>query len=396
MKILFLTPQLPFPPESGGLIKTFQTLKLLAKRHEVFLVCFTSSSLKAGFKKQLEDICQRAEVVVSPYPTAQFKDMKPFILKSLFSPMPFIVFRHHDKKMKDLVKRLIKKEKFDAIHIDHLNIASCLPKKKDCLWVLEEHNIESEINWGIFKREKWNKFKIFSFWEALKLTTYEKRVIPKFDYIFTISEEDKKKLVKLGVKKDKVFFLPTPFKTKNLFSFKRNLPVILFVGMLSWWPNKDGFFWFYQKVLPLIKQAIPGGVRFIVVGKGAAEEMVALNKKDPSFELVGYAKYLTKYLAKAGVFVVPLRAGSGIRIKILTALSAGLPVVSTTKGAEGVTRKTEGGIILADTPGEFAKAVVRIIKDKNFAKELSHEGIEFIKKNYNRQKAKEVLRKVYV
>jgi len=394
MKILFLTPRLPFPPKSGGQIKTFKTIKLLAKKYKVFLVCFCSNSKKTTAKKPLEKICQRVEVIVSPYPTAEFKDIKTFIFRSLFSPLPFIVFRHYHREMKDLVERLIKKEKFEALHIDHLAMASYLPKKKEGLWFLEEHNIESEINWGIFKKESWNKFKIFSFLEALKAILYEKRIIPKFDYIFAISKEDKKKLVRLGAKKEKVFFLPTPFEIRNLFSSQKRTSLILFVGGLAWWPNKDGLLWFYEKIYPLVKKEIPK-VKSVIIGAHPPKEIARIGEEDSSVQVKGYLPEIKPFLSQAGVFIVPIRAGSGVRIKILDALSFGLPVVSTKKGAEGIANKNEGGLILADEPEKFAKAIVEILKNKKLAEELSKAGLEFIKNRYNEEKTRLVLEKVY-
>ncbi|MBU3956748.1 glycosyltransferase family 4 protein [Patescibacteria group bacterium] len=394
MKILYITQILPYPPDSGGKIKTYQTLKLLGQKHQIYLACFASDLPTAALKKKLKKICQRIEVIVSPYPTARFKKIKPFIFKSLFSSLPFIVYRYRDKRFKKTVEKILEKEKFDAIHIDHLNMASYLPREKDCLWVLEEHNLESEINWGIVRREEWNKFKIFSLLEAIKLAIFERRTVSKFDYIFAISKSDRKKLIKLGAKENKVFFLPTSFKTKPLLGSKSHKLTILFVGLLAWWPNKDGLLWFYEKIFPLVKQKIPN-VELIVIGKEATKEMIDLDKKDRQFRLIGYVEDLEKYLAKASVFIVPLRVGSGIRIKILTALAAGLPVVSTKKGAEGIASRSGKGIILADGPKHFARAVVKILKNRKLANKLSRTGLDFVKRDYNQQKAAEALERAY-
>lgn len=394
MKILYLTSRFPFPADSGGPIKTLRTLKLLAKNHQLFLLCFAPSKQYLSHQGHLEKLCSEVRVFVSNLPFDHFKNIGSVILKSLFLPEPFIVYRHRDKRFKKAVDEILEKEKIDAIHIDHLNMSSYLPKKKNCLWVLEEHNIESEINWGIFKRERWNKFKLFSFLEALKSVVYEKRMISKFDYILTISRDDQRKLIRLGARKNNVFFLPAPFDINPRFCFKNQESVVLFVGMLSWWPNKDGLFWFYKSVFPLIKKEI-ADAEFLVIGKEATREMIGLDQKDPDFKLVGYVKDLEKYFGKAGVFIVPLQAGSGIRIKILTALSMGLPVVSTKKGAEGIVGKSGEGIILADSPNDFAQAVVEVLKNKSPAERLSKTGLDFIKKNYNEKKAKAVLEKVY-
>lgn len=394
MKILYLTQVLPYPPDSGGKIKTYQTLRFLSKKHQVYLVCFTPQSRDLTYQRNLQRLCAEVKVFVSNTPFDHFRNIHPIILKSLFLPEPFIVHRYRDGRFKKAVEEILEKEKIDAIHIDHLNMASYLPKKKDCLWVFEEHNLESEINWGIVKRERWNKFKFFSLIEGLKMVIYERVKIPRFDYLFAISESDRKKLIIIGARENRVFFLPTPFKTKPLFDLEKSKPIILFVGLLAWWPNKDGLLWFYEKVFPLVKQKIPKA-ELMVVGKEATKEMFDLDEKDPCFNLVGYVKDLDKYLSQAGVFVSPMRAGSGIRIKILTTLSVGLPVVSTTKGAEGIVDKASNGIILADSPEDFSQAVIDILKNKKLAEKLSKAGLDFVKRNFNQQKATNVLKKVY-
>ncbi len=396
MKILFITQVFPYPPDSGGRIKTYETLKLLGKKHEVYLVCFSPKLLSREQEEKILKICRSIKVITSLIPFSQFKDIKPFIFRHLFSPMPFIVNRFRNKKMEQIIKSLIKKEHFDAIHIDHINMAWVLSLKKECLWVLEEHNLESEIAWGIFRKEKWNKFKFFSLIEALKLNLFEKKMFSKFDWILAISPEDKNKMVKMVINEEKILFLPTAFKVKNLFKFKslQKSPVILFVGMLSWWPNKDGFWWFYEKVFPLIKEAV-AGVKLVVVGKEADEKIIETGRNDKQLEIIGYAKDIDPYFESANVFIAPLRSGSGIRIKILTALSRGLPVVSTKKGAEGIIQKSGPDLILADKPNDFAKAVIKLMKSKKMALKLSKEGIDFIRKDYNSQKAQKVLEKIY-
>jgi glycosyltransferase involved in cell wall biosynthesis len=394
MKILFITPVLPYPLDSGGKIKTYQTLKQLSKKHQVWLFCFARDKKEASRKKYLEEFCCRVEVVISPYPFAQFKEIRPFIFKSLFSALPLAAFRHRHQEAQKMIEKMMRKEQFDALHIDHLNMATYLPKTKNCLWVLDEHNLEYEISWNIFKRESWNKFKVFSLLEFLKLYRFEKKMVKKFDYIFAISEADKKKLINLGVKAERIFTLPTTFELKTIKNSPPKKNQILFVGLLSWWPNKDGFFWFYHQVYDLIKKKIPR-VRFIVVGNQATEEMKALARQDSSLDLVGYAKDVSRYFEESQVFVVPINSGSGIRIKILTALSYGLPVVSTTKGAEGVVSKSSGGVILADSPEEFAESVIKILKDNDYAKKMAAAGREFTHDNYRAEMTRKALEKVY-
>ena len=394
MKILFLTQFLPYPLDNGGAIKTFQTLRILSQKHKVYLFCFLEREEKKKHQRLLEEKLEiKVKTVISHLPLSEFREIKKDILKSIFSPLPFIVYRYQDKKLAGLVKERIRKG-IDAIHVDHLNMATYLPDHKSCLWVLEEHNIESEFNLRIFKKEKFNKFKIFSFLEMVKADFYEKRIIPNFDYWFAISKVDKEKLIRRGAKQEKTFFLPVSFKTKSFFSFKKDRLNIFFVGDLAWWPNKDGVLWFIREIFPLIKNKI-SKVQLFLMGRRAGEEIKKLVSLDSQIKLLGNVKSLKKYLKNASCCVAPLRGGGGVKIKVLTSLASGVPVVSTTIGAEGIEIKDGDEIILANKPADFAKAVVSVLKSRDLAESFSKAGLDFIKKNYNEEKAKAVLDNVY-
>lgn len=391
MKILYITQLLPYPLDTGGKIKTYKTIKLLAKNHQIHLVCFVPKPSDLKYKKELEKLCKKVMVFVSPLVRARYKDILGKVFLNLFSLTPFIFYRYFNFKMEQYINTILKKEKFDAIHIDHLNIAQYLPKEKNCLWVLEEHNIESQGKFSIAKKERF-PFNLVFFWEAVRLWLMEKKWFKEFDYILAISDRDKGTMIRKGVRENYVFVLPTPMKVKNLFSWGNKN--ILFVGLLSWWPNKDGFYWFYEKVFPLIKNKIPD-VKFTVVGDGAREKMKNYAKKDSSLHLVGYVKDIKPFLKNAGVFIIPLRMGSGVRIKALTAMAAGIPVVSTFKGVEGISLSHNKKVLIADRPEVFAEKIIKVIKEKKLAYFLSRNGQEFIKRSYSQNLTEKILLKIY-
>jgi len=394
MKILYLTQILPYPFDSGGKIKTYQTLRILGQKHQVFLTCFLDSRKNIGHTQKLKKICYQVKCFYRPVITSRFREIAGIVLKSMVSLLPFEVYRYSDRRMSSYLKEIIDKESFDAIHIDHLNMAQYLPKEKTNLWVLEEHNVESKLAQKAFKKEKRLSFKFFYFWESIKFWFFEKKYLRKFDRILAISQKDRIELIKKGIAKDKITVLPVSLKTKNLFSFSDKEKIILFVGFLSWWPNKNAFFWFYKKVFPLIKKRIPR-VEFWLIGRQPAKAMIEFSRRDYSLQLLGHVENIEDYLKKTSVFIVPIQSGSGIRMKILTSLAAGIPVVSTTVGAEGIAVKPNQGILIANTPEEFVSAVIRVLKSKRLALRLSKKGRDFIKKYYNQKEAGRVLDEVY-
>lgn len=392
MKILYLTQILPFPEDSGGRIKTYQTLRLLAKNHQVYLVCFVTSKNDFKYRKNLEKFCHQVKAFYNPIITSRFKKIPKILFSSLFSFLPFEVYRYFDSQMKLYIDRIAEREKFDAIHIDHINMSQYLPLEKNCLWVLEEHNIESEAALEIFKKER-SLFRLFYFWEFIKFWFFEKKILAKFDHILAISQEDKLTLINRGINKDKVTALPVSMQVKELYKSQEEKN-LLFLGYLSWWPNKDGFFWFADKVWPKIKKEIPK-IKLSIIGQGANEKMRRIDEENEDVVLLGYVDNLTAHLSKTSVLIVPLRMGGGIRIKILTGLATGIPIVTTTIGTRGISVKKEREVLLADNPSEFAQAVIKVLRNEKLANQLSCQGLEFIKKNYSQQEAKKALSKVY-
>lgn len=165
------------------------------------------------------------------------------------------------------------------------------------------------------------------------------------------------------------------------------------MGLLSWWPNKEGIEWFLKRVYPLIKKRL-GDVEMVVVGdregyvKDAAERFEGV-------ELTGYVEKVDEYYEDCGVFVVPLRVGSGIRVKILNAMAAGMPVVSSSIGLEGIPARDGREVMVADTVDEFAEKVEKVLIDESLAMELSRNALSFIENEYSEEKARLSVEKVF-
>lgn len=395
MKILFITQFLPYPLDTGGKIKTFRTIELLSGKHKIFLISFVEKKEDLKWGKKLDNHCFGVKTFVTPITTSIHQKLKRKVVTSFFNPKPFRVQKYFLKEVADFIGELSKKENFDVIHCDHETSIQYLPYVHDWqkkLKVYDEHNISSEGLLGYAKHERNPLEKIAYLAEGVKFWIYEKRMIPIFDRILTISRADKEKLGEQGIDPTKINFLPVPFKIKPQFDFgSKN---ILFIGLLSWWPNKDAVLWFYRHILSAVRKRIPQA-KLLVVGVNPPDEIKRIGKRDRSVEVTGYVKDVQPYFKKAGVFVVPIRAGAGVRVKILDALAFGIPVVSTKIAATGIKVRNKKEIFIENEEKNFAKAVVELLKDKGLAEELSLNGIKFIKENYNQKKAKKVLEKIY-
>jgi polysaccharide biosynthesis protein PslH len=214
--------------------------------------------------------------------------------------------------------------------------------------------------------------------ELLKIRQHEKRHYSRFDAAITVSKHDETLINQLcselptavidnGV--DTAYYQPCiGSETANYLAF---------VGGYNYPPNRDAVFYFTEKIFPQVKSAIPSAV-FLLVGKDAPAEL----ERNPGVKAIGTVPDVRPYLHQASVIVVPLRAGSGTRIKILEALAAGKPVVTTSVGMEGLNVEDGRHLLVADSPEEFAKAVVSLLNNPGLRHRLGASGRKLVEQEY--------------
>lgn len=233
---------------------------------------------------------------------------------------------------------------------------------------------------GLFK-----KIRGLFYW--LEIFKYEIETAKNFDAITTVSENDRELLSKF-IPQKKIYSIPNGVDTK-FYRFKgsagRRKNIILFVGSFLHPPNKEGLLYFFEKIYPRIKRRIPK-VNFYIVGKNPPEEILALAENGRGFRVTGFVRDIRPFYWNTGVFVVPIYSGSGSRIKILEAMSAGLPVVSTTIGCEGLEVSPNKDILVADDPRDFAKKTVTLIEDKKFRQEITQNARRLVETKYDWEK----------
>ena len=219
------------------------------------------------------------------------------------------------------------------------------------------------------------------------MALYEARTCLAFDQVVTVTEADRQALNQLYLNGRQPPFVVIPIcvDTQAIHSRPRAAtPGILFLGGMHWPPNAEGVRWFAEAILPAIRASEPGA-RLLAVGRQPPPSL-----RQPAvaklIEAPGYVEDAEPYWARSQVFVVPLRAGGGMRVKILDAWAQGLPVVSTTIGAEGLTYRQGESILIADTPADFAQAVVRILRDAGLAARLAAGGRANVEQHYDWQR----------
>ncbi|MBZ0287215.1 MAG: glycosyltransferase family 4 protein, partial [Anaerolineae bacterium] len=171
-------------------------------------------------------------------------------------------------------------------------------------------------------------------------------------------------------------------------------PHIVHIGTMYWPPNIDGITWFLDEIYPRIKQQVPD-VRCTLIGARPPASIVERAQNDPSLTVTGYVEDPLPYLADSSMMVVPLRAGGGMRVKILNALSQGIPMVSTTVGCEGIAVKAGEDILIADDPQGFADASARLLNDSALNALITANGRKTAEQLYDYRQACKPLDEVY-
>lgn len=389
MKILQLTPRNPYPPDDGGKIGIFGITKYLSLRgHDITLLSIVSNQNDdiSGLRKY----CKVETVTMNT--TNNYIDM----FFNLFSSVPYTVSKYHRKPFLEKLNKFLQETQFDIVHVDHLHMAyygKFVKERFGIPVVLREHNVESTI-WERYYREVANPFvKLYTRLQFEKVYRYESRIVEDFDQCFMITKQDKKRIERMNPKV-KASVIPAGVDTS--FFYPMDLPIepcsVVSVASMDWPPNIKGILWFITKIWPLVKQKIPQA-KIYIVGKNPSPEVKELAAKD--IIVTGFVDDVRQYMAKAAVFIVPLKAGGGMRIKILNALSMGKAVVSTSIGCEGIDVENGKNIYVADTENEFAQRIMELLEDSNKRDKLGEAGLLLVREKYQWERVAEQIENEY-
>lgn len=417
--ILFLTQVLPYPLDAGPKVRAYHMLRRLAEQHRVTLVSFTRPDDPPEALRHLRACCQAIYGV--PIRRSLARNLWAG-LRGLATGLPITVVRDDNAAMTATLRRLTAEAHFDAIHADQLSMAwwgllaaqrtgdpAAVAPARPRL-ILDAHNAIHVLAQRMAETETHPLRRLLMQREARAFRRYEAAVLRACDAVLTVTEEDRQHLLALqsqmydvqSTMYDVRSTMHNGDRTSSIEHRPSNLavvpicvdpervavvpraaggpPTILHLGTMFWPPNVAGVLWFAAEVLPRVHAQIPDA-RFVVVGKNPPAEVRAL-AADPRVEVTGYVADATPQLAAADVFVVPLHAGSGMRVKILDAWLWGLPVVSTPIGAEGIALRDGENILLAADAPAFAAAVVRLLRDPTLNTALRVNGRAWVEETY--------------
>jgi len=380
MRILFLTQTFPLPVDSGGKFRSFCALKALGSRHEVKLLTFVRSEEDVSLIPELRRTC--ADIDVVPLHRGKGRQLAD-VLGNLVLGKSFIINRDYRSAMLDAVRKAVAEFAPDVIHVDHLQMAQFVEFGGSYRVVLDNHNVEAMIIKRVSETSENRPMRWYARVEWPKLQRYELEICRRSDLVLTVSEEDKMIFLGLDPTLTNLEYLPVGVDTEHTPPVDRirGSHNVLSIGTMFWPPNIESMLHFCRDILPLVRTEI-ADCTVTIAGARPSAAIQAL-ARDPAITVTGYVKDERAVAANCGVFIVPLRSGSGVRVKILNSLAMGLPIVSTSIGAEGLALESGEHLLIADTAADFAQAVVRILRDPELADRLGRNGRRLVCDKYS-------------
>lgn len=390
MKVLFLTYDLPYPLISGGKIRAYYLLKNLSQNHEITLFSYYRQEEQKKYLPELKKHCQSIFL---------FKRRKPWswqnLLRSFLTPLPFTAATYYSPPLKKALEKELKENKYDLVHFESFYPALYLPlvKKMGIKTLMGNENIEYQV-YNRYANQQFFFFRWLLKLEILKMRLFEEKLWQLTDVNLALSKEDATAIKKV-TKKD-CFVIPNgadpnAFKNIRMSQEERNL---IFVGTLIYQANNDAIRFFLKEIYPEIVKRDPK-VKFVLVS-WYQPSWLKIYLADPSIKFIQDKETpASEFFQQGNIFIAPMRVASGTNIKILEAMAAGLPVVTTSAGIEGIEAKQGQEALVENEPLQFAQETVKLFKDKSRYQRLGKAGQALVKKLYDWSKISEKLEEVY-
>jgi polysaccharide biosynthesis protein PslH len=379
MKILWVNPNFLHPTTKGGQIRTLEIVKRLHQRHEVHYAAFTDPAQPEGPRRAGEYSTRHYAFAHQPPP----KTSPRFALqlaRALFSSLPLAVSRWISPEMAAFIRTEMHAGNFDRAVCDFLAPAphfDDLPRT-----VLFQHNVETMIWRRHADTAKGAIRRAYFRLQADRMFALEQRVCRQSGTVIAVSAADRDMMRNLFGEVN-VHDTPTGVDCGH-FAHRESPPAadLVFVGSMDWMPNIDGVEWFAANVLPLIRQGRPE-TSLAIAGRQPGAAIQALGQLDSRIAVTGTVPDIRPWLWGSRVSIVPLRVGGGTRIKIYEAMAAGIPVVSTAIGAEGLDYTDGENILIADSPAQFAEACLSLLSDSALAHRIAANARQLVAENFS-------------
>ena len=386
VRILYLTQVLPYPLNTGARVRQYYVLRHLSQKHAVTLVSFVRPDDKLEHIDHLKSFCAAVHTV--PMVRSRWRDGRA-VLKGLVQRRPIIIERDEVESMHALLARLAASTRFDFVHADQISMAQYGLKDLGARRVLDMHNAFYLIVQRMADSEPSPVRRLILRREARALARYEAEICREFDEVVFVTNEDRRAIaiqlsrLKIDLPHNRFHVIPIcidPIEKLPVTPVAQPFRVTA-LGVMFWPPNAEGVMWFAREGWPQVHAQFPNAC-LTIVGKNPPPELARLSGS-LNIEVKGFVIDLDRILAETSVLIVPLHAGGGMRVKILDTWSWGIPIVSTSIGAEGIDARDQENILIADTIESFTHAVQRAFGDAVLNQSLRQNGRRWVEQKYD-------------
>ena len=382
-----LTPRAPFPADHGAALRNLYLLKSLSRHHEVSLLTFGNPA-DTGVTRVLQEYARRVDVV--PRPTRpRWRRLAALGV----SRQPDLALRLWSPALIARLREMLEHSSFDLIQIEGLEMFGAWAGARSGrggigpIVVLDEHNAEYNLQhtaWQASLQARAWLPALYSFVQARRLRRYEQYACQAAHGVVLVSKADEIS-VRALYPRLRTCVVPNGVDTAHYVAGDRQTDgaTILFIGKMDYRPNVDAINWFCSQIWPSVRSALPRA-RLLVVGRDLGPEHRLLARV-PGVELVGAVPDERPWFDRSDLLVVPMRMGSGVRLKVLQAMAMGVPVVSTSLGMAGVDAEHGTHYLRADSPSEFARQIISALTSAPLRQSLARAARELVCERYDWQ-----------
>jgi polysaccharide biosynthesis protein PslH len=388
LKVLLLSPMAPSPPMFGAQARTHGLLTNLAQQHEITAVILHDDEATPQISgAAMRTYCKQVHFVRNPHGASGWR-RRLLQLRSWFSKDSFQRLGSMAPELQACLDEVLRAQRFDVVlvnfpHLAHYRLRQSPPGMRAPVVIIDSHDVHYDLARQIVTSAASFGRRLHARLNWRKLQREEIAAYENADAVCVCSLADQQRLAK-DAPAARTVVIPNAADVEGMQPRPSDpAPVadtVLFFGLLSSVPNVDGLGFFVREIWPRILAVRPAA-QFLIVGAKPAPALKVLEGQGVT--IVGPVDDLRPYLSRAAVVVVPLRLGSGTRLKILESWAMARPVVSTSLGAEGLDSVAGEHLLIADDPAEFAAAVIRVLSDPELAAKLSASGRALVSESYS-------------
>lgn len=389
-----VTPYVPYPPSSGGQIRTYNLLKYLSLNNEITLVALYKNDEEKKYESYLKKYCKNIYLCKRPSSPWQFKN----IFKTIFSSSPFLVVRNYSDEAKTIINQLLSKEKIDVIHAETFYVMPHIPETK-VPTVLVEQTIEYKVyKHFVNSLPFFLRLLIYFDIDIFKLKYWERFYWKKADAVVVVSSSDEK-LIRSEEPELKTSIIPNCVGDEmiidKLGKKDLNLPTIFFQGNFFWLQNVEAAKFIINKIYPQLIRELPN-VKVIIAGQNAKKLGNLINKNIDIINIeADNIKKVKELFKKNTLFIAPIFGPGGTRLKILAAMGSGMPVISTVTGIEGLEVVNNKNVIIANDQLEFVSKIKQLLRNKSLYEKIRKNAYMLVKEKYQWSQTAKELESVY-